>query len=559
MVMRQDVETLINRIENTRLASHANQTVEQPLPISESINHARLGLGEFQVLVDQANYSAAREHLNQVKDHLLAAYQATTGTLQTAEIRAMWLDRGTIVSAGSEQGLARIFDRMANAGINTVFLETINAGYPIYPSSIAPQQNPLIRGWDPLASAIKLARDRKMELHAWVWVFAAGNQRHNAIVGLPGNHPGPILSAYPNWASYDNRGNLIPPGQDKPFLDPANPEVRRYLLSLLEEIVTKYDVDGVQLDYIRYPFQDPSANRTYGYGRAARQQFQQLTGIDPINLTPTKNPPLWQKWTEFRVEQINQFVAQASQVVKRRKPGTVLSVAVFPLSEHERIHKLQQHWEIWARRGDVDLVLPMTYALDNYRFQRLAMPWIEHRDLGATLIVPGIRLLNLSEVNAIDKIQTLRNQPVVGYSLFAAENLTRDLQSYLSRTQGTETNNSFPDPIPHRQPFRAALSRYNALQREWNLLLNNQQLTLTEPNLSRWRTQSYAMGQALEQLVQSPSKFTVQYARQVMQTFKGEFHELMRSHSLRQPHQVQSWENRLEAVEALLEYGNRSQ
>ncbi|MHC5721898.1 MAG: family 10 glycosylhydrolase, partial [Nostoc sp.] len=85
--------------------------------------------------------------------------------LAQPEIRAVWLDRGTIVRAGST-GLAQIFDRLAQAGINTVFFETVNAGYTIYPSQVAKEQNPLIRGWDPLAEAVKLAHERDMELHA---------------------------------------------------------------------------------------------------------------------------------------------------------------------------------------------------------------------------------------------------------------------------------------------------------------------------------------------------------------------------------------------------------
>ncbi|MHC5832554.1 MAG: family 10 glycosylhydrolase, partial [Nostoc sp.] len=97
---------------------------------------------------------------------------------------------GTIVRAGSKAGLAQIFDRLAQAGINTVFFETVNAGYTIYPSQVAKEQNPLIRGWDPLAEAVKLAHERDMELHAWVWTFAAGNQRHNQIINANPNYPG---------------------------------------------------------------------------------------------------------------------------------------------------------------------------------------------------------------------------------------------------------------------------------------------------------------------------------------------------------------------------------
>ncbi|MFM6157656.1 MAG: glycoside hydrolase family 10 protein, partial [Sphaerospermopsis kisseleviana] len=139
------------------------------------------------------------------------------------EVRAVWLDRGTIVNAGNEEGLKKIFDRLAKAGINTVFFETVNASYTIYPSEVAPQQNPLIKDWDPLASAVKLAHARGMELHAWVWTFAAGNSRHNQIIGVSSDYPGPVLATNPDWANYDQRGRMIPVGQTKPFLDPANP------------------------------------------------------------------------------------------------------------------------------------------------------------------------------------------------------------------------------------------------------------------------------------------------------------------------------------------------
>ena len=105
--------------------------------------------------------------------------------LAQPEIRAIWLDRGTIVKARSKKDLEPLFDRMAKAGINTVFMETVNASYPIYPSRIAPEQNPMTKGWDPLQASIELAHERGMELHAWLWAFAAANQGHNAILGQP--------------------------------------------------------------------------------------------------------------------------------------------------------------------------------------------------------------------------------------------------------------------------------------------------------------------------------------------------------------------------------------
>jgi predicted dehydrogenase len=69
----------------------------------------------------------------------------------------------------------------------------------------------------------------------------------------------------------------------------------------------------------------------------------------------------------------------------------------------------------------------MTYALDTPRFQGLAQPWITSTKLGATLLVPGIRLKSLPTMGAFDQLQLLRDLPVNGYALFAAENFHPEL------------------------------------------------------------------------------------------------------------------------------------
>lgn len=551
--LQQELQNLIGRFESAQLAANArNNTKAKPTVESEAANQAlaqaKAIAKTLPQLVQQGNYVAARNQWLKAQQILWQNYPSDRPLAQP-EIRAMWLDRGSIVRAGSEQGLARIFDQLAAAGINTVFFETVNAGYPIYPSTVAPQQNPLIQGWDPLASAVKLAKARDMELHAWVWVFAAGNQRHNTIVNLPVNYPGPLIATNPEWASYDNRGNMFPPGQGKPFLDPANPEVRSYLLRLFAEIVSRYQVDGLQLDYIRYPFQDPGAERTYGYGKAARQKFQQLTGVDPVQISP-RQPNLWQKWTEFRTQQVDSFVAEVAQHLRRKHPQIILSAAVFPLAEHERIQKLQQHWEVWATRGDVDIIVPMTYALDTYRFQRLAQPWISSNKLGSTLLLPGIRLLDLPVSTAVDQIQLARDLPVSGYSLFAVENLSDELQTLFQQTQS-----NLQAPVPYRQPFQTAAARYNSLQQEWNFLAANDQLRLRGRSLSLFNVQAADLDNALKQLASEPSFNRLSVARAALTNFQLQFRSWMRPYALENPYQAKVWENRLATIERLLNYG----
>ncbi|BAY12185.1 family 10 glycosylhydrolase [Calothrix sp. NIES-2098] len=579
IALQNELEHLIGRVESAHLAAAASDSGNaealigntQALKVdrtslvasrsgvqipdtAQAIAKAREIAKNLPQLIAQKNYALARQQWLTAKASLWKQFPLDRKLAQP-EIRSVWLDRGTIVRAGSEQGLAQVFDRLAQAGINTVFFETVNASYPIYPSQVAPQQNPLIRGWDPLAAAVKLAHARGMELHAWVWVFAAGNQRHNEVINVKPDYPGPVLAAHPDWANYDNRGNMIPVGQTKPFFDQANPELREYLMKLYEEIVTHYQVDGLQLDYIRYPFQDPAAGRTYGYGKAAREQFQQLTGVDPLKISPSDRD-LWQKWTAFRTEQVNTFVDQLSQKLRQKRPNLIMSVAVFPLPELERIQKIQQHWEVWARQGDIDLIVPMTYALDTPRFQRLAQPWIASTKLGATLLVPGIRLLSLPAVGAFDQLQLVRDLPVSGYALFAAENLNNELQKLFTNTQG-KVQPTTNEPIPHRKPFQTAAVRYTALQREWKFILQNDQMQMPATTISEFNNQAQVLQNALNQLAASPSASKFVTAKATLTRFQAQFRTWMSQEAMENPYQVKVWENRLATIERLLRYGER--
>ncbi|MGF1516038.1 MAG: glycoside hydrolase family 10 protein [Elainellaceae cyanobacterium] len=508
-------------------------------------------LDEFPTLVAQREYGAARQAWFEAR-RLLWDNFPTDHPVAQPEIRAIWLDRGTIVAAESHEGLERVFDQLARTGINTVFFETLNAGYPIYPSSVAPEQNPLIsEDWDPLKSAVELAHDRDIELHAWVWVFATGNQRHNTLVGESWDYPGPVLERRPDWANADHRGNPTPQGQTKPFLDPANSGARRYLLRLFSEILTEYEVDGLQLDYIRYPFQDPSAGRSYGYGTASRRAFRAQTGVDPATISPSDRA-LWQQWTDFRIEQVDSFVSAVSRLIDRRRPEAILSAAVFPMPEHERRHKIQQGWERWAREGEVDIIATMSYAIDTPQLEALVNPWLDS-SLSPALVLPAIRLLNLPNTLALDQIQALRDLPAGGYALFAAENLNQNepLQQVFQRTQG-----SIDAPIiPYRQPFAAAATRFEVLQREWDVALGSGRLYISAEQQEALMEQAIALRSDLDELAEDPSSKNLRQAKRELRQFRREFDQWMALQAINGRYRVQTWENRLAAIDSLLAYG----
>lgn len=578
--MMAELSALTHRVENTLIKGEA-QEAKYDQPMAETIaqmnqiaskNVAKTTPSNFrfdntrahQAVIQaqellknfpqlaKTNFGGARQQWLNARRDLWQNYPTDRNFAQP-EVRAMWVDRGTIVKAKSKADLVPLFDRMAEAGINTVFFETINAGYPIYPSTVAPQQNPMTRGWDPLQASIELAHERKMELHAWAWIFAVANQGHNRLLGLPNNHLGPVLSRHPSWALKDKNGNMFnrTPGFQKAFVDPANPEVRRYLQRVLREIAQNYNVDGIQFDYIRYPFQDSLTKQQYGYTDSARWLFKQKYGVDPQTLTSSS--PLWSQWAKFRIEQVDSFVIETSQQLKDIKPNLTISTAVFPMERNKRLWTLQQNWESWIANNSVDLMVLMTYALDTGSFENRVQSVNDYSLTSNSLILPGIRLLKVPHAEALDQMQLLRNLPSSGFALFASEHFDQDLERILVQTQGR--NGTKTPPIPHRQPFATAAVRYRALQQEWNFLLLNDKININPSALQDWATSADTLRNDLDMLAKSPNTQNLQQAKRSLVDLRNSFPTYLQQHNMNNVPQGRSWSNRLITIENLLNYG----
>jgi hypothetical protein len=112
-------------------------------------------------------------------------------------------------------------------------------------------------------------------------------------------------------------------------------------------------------------------------------------------------------------------------------------------------------------------------------------------------------------------------------------------------------------PIPYREPFAAAAARFEMLQREWRFLLGGDRLWIREPQLTQFQANVAELGAALDDLAADPSGEALQSAREALRAFRGEFEDWMGLHSLHNPYQIQSWDNRLQTLEVLLRYGDR--
>ncbi len=375
------------------------------------------------------------------------------------ENRGIWFDRGAIVNIKTQEEMGRYFDKLKADGINTIYFETFNAGYTIYPSNLT-AQNPLTKGNDPLRWAVIEAHKRNIKIHAWLWVFAVGNTRHNSIINKPQNFEGPILSKHPDWALIGGNGNYQPKNQPEFWLDPACKQAKQFLISLGQEITRKYDIDGIQLDYIRYPFQ--KTDNLMGFNPNSIEQFQNTTAEKFLN-NDIKSLNMWSKWKEYN---INQFVEEFSKSAKKIRPSVKISASVFCKNYTERFNSIQQNWEAWAKNSTVDIITPMSYSVSN---KALAsnLDVFPQSVCQNCLIYPGIALKHVKDTEILNQIETVRNYGFSGMTFFAYSQLDDDKGSFMK-------NNLFKSQAsdPTYYKHRAAISYINDYKKAIETYIN---------------------------------------------------------------------------------------
>ena len=169
------------------------------------------------------------------------------------------------------------------------------------------------------------------------------------------------------------------------FLDPGIPAVQEYTKNVIMDIVTNYNLDGIHLDYIRYP------DSKFGLNKAARKKYK--------NDVKYEDADSWTKWKE---EQINNFVKEIYEELKKHAPHTLLSAAVIANPSEAR-YKYSQNWFQWLENGYIDLVFPMAYTTSDAALAGLYQIYPEkyHQK-----IVPGLRSWSDDGTYRADKINS---------------------------------------------------------------------------------------------------------------------------------------------------------
>jgi uncharacterized lipoprotein YddW (UPF0748 family) len=255
----------------------------------------------------------------------------------------------------SPEAIARAVSEAREGYLNALLPVTHRRGCSYYQSEFLPMYPPgEPPDFDALAEFIKTAHDtsdgkRYVEIHPWLVIFPVWMERDKVP---PENH---IARLHPEWRMdpYD-RAKLK---DDEQFwLDPGVPEVEEYYIKVCREVVSKYDVDGLNLDYIRY------REGGYGYNPISLKRFQKRFGRTDIP------DPKDEQWNEWRREQITNLVRRIYVEAHQLKPRINLSICGItwdpPTKGFEQTStywNVAQNWPAWLKEGIVDMVITMNY------------------------------------------------------------------------------------------------------------------------------------------------------------------------------------------------------
>ena len=311
----------------------------------------------------------------------------SSSSRRVSETRGLWVVRSTLVHPDSVRAMVA---RAADAGFNTLMVQVRGRGDAYYLGGIEPRAEGIQGGpaFDPLALAVREAHARGIEVHAWMNVhlissaFVISRDPSHLVNARPGLLAVPrelaseLYDVDPASSRYFERliaHAAADPGIEGLYSSPSAPEVKERVYAVATDLVERYQIDGIHLDYIRYP------SGAFDYSRGAldrfriwidgritddrRPQFTVPSEQDPLALVEAFPAP----WDEFRRSQITELVERIYVGVKRRRPDVLVSAAVFPDAQESFLHRYQD-WEGWLRRGIVDVVAPMAYNPDDGLF-----------------------------------------------------------------------------------------------------------------------------------------------------------------------------------------------
>lgn len=320
----------------------------------------------------------------------------SSGVKNQITFSGTWVTNVASTALDSRENIKQTVATCKASGIKNIFVVVWNQGRTLYPSDVMQSTfgtdariMTRFAGRDPLLEMIEEAHKEGIKVHAWFeYGFAASNNQNGGL----------IIQTKPNWAAKDINGNLLKKNGFE-WMNAFLPEVQNFMISLVMEVVNKYNVDGVQGDD-----RMPALPSEGGYDDYTVNLYKsQHNGASPP--TDFKNAA----WLTWRSDLLSEFLKKLYQQVKARKPNVMVTTApsVHPFAKTEYL----QDWPTWLDKGYTDLVLPQHYRYDFAAYkatllQQLAL--VKSKDKNK--FYPGVLIQNAAYNPSVEFMTEMINE-----------------------------------------------------------------------------------------------------------------------------------------------------
>jgi uncharacterized lipoprotein YddW (UPF0748 family) len=336
------------------------------------------------------------------------------------EVRAIWITRFDYQKPADVEAIVA---NCARAGFTDIFFQIRGNGTVFYPSKVEPWafeltgndvattgRNP---GWDPLQVAADSAKKRGIRLHAYMNVLPGWRGLKD-----PPRAAGQNWTAHPDWFMVDSLGQRMRPTSGwYSFLNPALPDVRQHLTQIAAEL-SRYDIAGLHLDYIRFPY-DYKDVASQLYPKASSEEIKKRSefsydrfSIEQVQKNYKNN------WGSFRREAVSQVVVSLNKIFKERR-GSQCIISSSVLADFDLGYGTAfQDSRRWAKEKYVDWLVPMNYNPQLFNERLSKMRKSLGRSATSTQLVVGIDC-KAAPYEIRRQIAAVRAAGCRGYSLFA--------------------------------------------------------------------------------------------------------------------------------------------
>jgi len=314
------------------------------------------------------------------------------------EIRGVWLtnvDSDVLFEADKTRDAIAL---LAKSNFNTLYPTVWNWGYTLYPSKVAESFTGLpldptegLQNRDVLAEIVEEGHNQEMSVIPWF------------EFGFMAPADSELAQRHPQWLTQRQDGSTIwweGKVHQRVWLNPLRPDVQEFMTDLIVEIVSNYDIDGIQLDdHFGYPAE-------LGYDQYTVKLYQTEHG----GKLPPKDyqDPEWVRW---RADKITAYVETLFEAIKQHNPQAIVSVS--PNPQHFSLNSFLLDWYQWERKGLIEELVVQVYRDSNESFTReLEQPEI----IAAKSHIPvGIGVLS-----------GLKGRPVLWHKIYQQVKIARE-------------------------------------------------------------------------------------------------------------------------------------